>query len=227
MWLWVSVLIVLALLGFLVPLLVPSTVVPGSVTGAWGGALIAGAGAMLGILISTLQSRRDAEAAHAAQRRQVKAVIVSEMNTMAKRLSTLKRAVDRALTGAPRDQVVVLGRIREKLVGSMPMTRSVVPQISILPEADVSAITEFLSDLDLFLSDFHELLSPNGRIPYQRAMFLQMRLAFLCGGLAALFEVLAPDHSVHFPPDQPEPASRHLGRLSEVPLMGDLPPTDQ
>ena len=128
----VWVIIAMLLGGFLVPLLVPSAILKGSVTGAWGGALIAGASALIGVKIAEFQARRTNTEMVAGERLRIETLVIAEMTVLAERLITTIPLINKMMRNHPPDNPVHLGSIRTSVFGSMPLTRSVSSHITIL-----------------------------------------------------------------------------------------------
>ncbi len=210
---WLIV-IVLAIGGFLVPLVHPFGVTSSGISGAWGGALIAAGATLAGVLIAAGQARRDTVIRNDERRTKVSAVVVAEITVIADRLITIKPIIDSLLKNAPHNHPVALGNLREQYIGSMPITRSIASDLGLLPEEHVAAITWFLSELDLFLSDFHQFSVPSGNLPHSDALFLRSRLNQMCGQLGRLFEIIAPEKSANNPAGQSEPVGKILNDLS-------------
>lgn len=212
------VIILMLLGGFLVPLYVPSSTVHGDVTGAWGGALIAGAAALIGIQIATFQTRRNAISSDGKQRERVCALIVAEMTVLAERMVSIVPIIDKIMAHHPHNEPVSIGHLRQRVIGSMPLTRLIAPQITLLLNDQISALTRFLTELDLFLSDLGQFSAPEGSLPYWTALFLQTRLHNFCEQLSHLFEIMAPNLQITSEAGASEPAATVLGRLANPDL---------
>ncbi|WP_287999501.1 hypothetical protein [Acidiphilium sp.] len=201
--------------GFLVPLLVPSAILKGSVTGAWGGALIAGASALSGVKIAEFQARRTNAEIVDGERLSIETLVIAEMTVLAERLITTIPLIKKLMINHPPDNPVHLGSIRPSVFGSMPLTRSVSARITILHKNKIAAITRFLTELDLFLSDLAQFSSDRGILPYGHMLFLQARLSNICEELSLLFSKIDPSHNVINENKTEEIASVVLMRLSK------------
>ena len=79
----------------------------------------------------------------------------------------------------------------------------------------IAAITRFLTELDLFLSDLAQFSSDRGILPYSHMLFLQARLTNICEELSLLFSKLDPSHKIINENKEEEIASVILARLSK------------
>ncbi len=205
----------LAFGGFVVPITHPFGIKSSGISGAWGGALIAAGATLAGVLIAAGQTRRDAAIEARRRRHSVNALVVAEISVIADRLITMKPIIDSLMKEADHKQPVLLGNIRQRYIGSMPITRSISSDLALLPQNHVAAITCFLTELDLFLSDFAQFSVPSGELSYWTALFLQTRLDKMCEQLGGLFEIIAPGESTKNPTMAETPISTILHNMSK------------
>ena len=191
----------LGLLGFAMPWLGSRFYFAPEVSGAFAGALVAGAATLGGVLLQGWITRRQAREADEAARAKVKSLIVSELVVIANRLITIQRHVDNTLCGVESDAPgsmggVDMGKFRPEILRGMPRTDAMGAELLRLSKEEIAAFVNFRLALDQTLSDMRYFLREDGETRYFDAKFVQASLNDLRTELIKLFEIIAPDQTL-------------------------------
>jgi hypothetical protein len=181
------------------------------VIGAFTGALIGSAAAMLGGLLARLTARADTASSDARWRAAIKTLISAELANVAggyMRLQQTLRVAERTLGagGTARQD------FSNEMPRSMPLTATLGAELIVLSTSEIDALSNLISDMDLTRRRIEEISVGECSLDLSTIPSINQEVAHDLDALARAFELFAPSMTLGSQP--PEPASVLLRRLA-------------
>jgi hypothetical protein len=184
----------------------------GDVIGAFAGALISGAGVLLGVTLDRAARRADEQAAIASRIKNVKALITAELVNVTAGLIGAHRFMAGSIRSIEHGASAAVVDLSFYAPRGMPVTATLGSDLLVLSEREIDVLTTLSSSLQLTrdaIAQTGTLACPFGLI---QATSLKDGMAHDIGLLAQAFEEFSPDRKLEMPGCSPELASELLRR---------------
>jgi hypothetical protein len=217
MWLAIQIALVAALAvgGGVAPWVGPMLKLEPPSTGAFTGALIGSAAAMLGALLTRLDAKRDKAAADAERRRAIKTLIAAELVNVSAGyigLHGTMRAAQRTLKAT--GSVSALADLPNEMPRSMPFTSALGTELLVLSPSEIDVLSILESNMSLTRGKLQELSIGKRSLDLLTMPSVSQGIAHDMDILAQAFEKLAPLRKLAVPNQPPELAAALLRRLA-------------
>jgi hypothetical protein len=217
MWLAIQVALVLALAatGVAAPWVGPMLKLEPPLIGAFTGALIGSAAAMLGALLTRLVAKSDKQSSDAERRRAIKTLIAAELVNVSGGYIGLQRTM-RAAQRAIAAGESALGQVdfSNEMPRSMPFTSALGTELLVLSPSEIDVLSTLESNLSLTQRQLQEVSTGKRNFGLLTVPALSQGIAHDMDILAQAFEKLAPLRKLAVENQPPELAPVLLRRLA-------------